>query len=255
MIFWLDPLRAYDRNVIARTDAISRPRHPRAGHPHPRADRRGHGHARAPARRSGHHLRHRQRAARLSHRSVPDPGAGHQRQNALDRAAAGRRRAVRDRRRRLGTQARAAISRGGALRWDSLGEFLALQASIEDMARKSGNSAALTWPTRWTRPTACAGERPLSVARGRRARQPRQPLLSGALLGAGARGADRGRGLQRVSSVAEQLTRPRPNRRRTQRRTGLSAVDIGGYYHPIPPGAPRRCVPARPSIVSSPRLG
>ncbi|MGH8206922.1 MAG: NADP-dependent isocitrate dehydrogenase, partial [Steroidobacteraceae bacterium] len=31
----------------------------------------------------------------------------------------------------------------GHLRWDSLGEFLALQVSIEDLARKSGNSRAL----------------------------------------------------------------------------------------------------------------
>jgi isocitrate dehydrogenase len=31
----------------------------------------------------------------------------------------------------------------GHLRWDSLGEFLALQVSIEDIARKSGNAAAL----------------------------------------------------------------------------------------------------------------
>jgi len=31
----------------------------------------------------------------------------------------------------------------GHLRWDSLGEFLAIQASIEDLAAKSGNNAAL----------------------------------------------------------------------------------------------------------------
>jgi hypothetical protein len=40
----------------------------------------------------GHDLGHRQRAARLPHRSVPDHGAGHQRQDAVDRAADGRRR-------------------------------------------------------------------------------------------------------------------------------------------------------------------
>ena len=60
----------------------------------------------------GHHLGHRQRAARLPHRPVPDPRARHQRQDALDRAADERRRAVRDRRRRLGPQARAAAREG-----------------------------------------------------------------------------------------------------------------------------------------------
>ena len=42
----------------------------------------------------------------------------------------------------------------GHLRWDSLGEFLALQVSIEDLARKSGNRARCSWPRHWTRPTA-----------------------------------------------------------------------------------------------------
>ncbi len=50
----------------------------------------------------GHDLGHRQRPARLPHRPVPDPRARHQRQDAVDRAADGRRRPVRDRGRRLG---------------------------------------------------------------------------------------------------------------------------------------------------------
>ena len=62
--------------------------------------------------RRGHHLGDRQRAARLQHRPVPDPRAGHQRQDALDRPADERRRPVRDRRRRLGAQARAAARQG-----------------------------------------------------------------------------------------------------------------------------------------------
>ena len=68
----------------------------------PRADPQG----------RGHHLGHRQRAARLPHRPVPDPRARHQRQDAVGRPADQRRRAVRDRRRRLGAQARAAAGQG-----------------------------------------------------------------------------------------------------------------------------------------------
>ncbi len=62
--------------------------------------------------RPGHHRRDRQHPARLPDRPVPDPGAGHQRQDAVDRAADGRRRAVRDRRRRFGAQARQPAGRG-----------------------------------------------------------------------------------------------------------------------------------------------
>ena len=65
-------------------------------------------HARARGSRGGHDQRHRQRAARLPDRPVPDPRARHEREDALDRAADERRRAVRDRRRRLGAQARPA---------------------------------------------------------------------------------------------------------------------------------------------------
>ena len=54
--------------------------------------------------RRGHDLGHRQRAARLPHRPVPDHGARHQRQDAVGRPADQRRRPVRDRRRRLGAR-------------------------------------------------------------------------------------------------------------------------------------------------------
>ena len=40
------------------------------------------------------------------------------------------------------------------LRWDSLGEFLALAVSIEDLGRKTANTRAVLWPRRSTRPTA-----------------------------------------------------------------------------------------------------
>ena len=39
------------------------------------------------------------------------------------------------------------------LRWDSLGEFLALQVSIEDLGAKTGNpQGARSWPMRWMSP-------------------------------------------------------------------------------------------------------
>ena len=86
--------------------------HRRADHRDP-PGRRGHPvHAGPGPPRRGHDLGHRQRAARLPDRPVPDPGAGHQREDALDRPADERRRPVRDRRRRLGAQARAAAAQG-----------------------------------------------------------------------------------------------------------------------------------------------
>ena len=95
-------------------------------------------HARARPRRRGHDLGHRQRPARLPHRPVPDPRARHEREDALDRAADERRRAVRDRRRRLGARSTSSSScRENHLRWDSLGEFLAL-----------GGRRSSCWPTR-----------------------------------------------------------------------------------------------------------
>jgi monomeric isocitrate dehydrogenase len=45
-------------------------------------------------------------------------------------------------------------SRKNYLRWDSLGEFLALGVSIEDLGHKTGNNTALTLATRSTARTA-----------------------------------------------------------------------------------------------------
>src|SRR4249920_2451454 len=42
----------------------------------------------------------------------------------------------------------------GYLRWDSLGEFLALGASLEHLAQTTGNEDVRSWPRRSTRPTA-----------------------------------------------------------------------------------------------------
>ena len=76
------------------------------------------------------------------------------------------------------------------LRWDSLGEFLALRPVVRAAGRQdrqpSCEGAGRHAGSR-DRPSA-RGE-PLAVAQGRRARQPWQPLLPRALLGPGARAA------------------------------------------------------------------
>ncbi len=112
-VFWLDEGRAHDANLIAKVKAYL-PEHDTEG-----LEIRDHGAGgrdrvlpRADPHGRGHHLGDRQRAARLPHRPVPDPRARHQRQDAVGRAADQRRRAVRDRRRRVGPQARAAARQG-----------------------------------------------------------------------------------------------------------------------------------------------
>ncbi len=120
--------RAGDRRagrVLARPHARARRRDPQEGRGVPRRSRHGRPadrdparrrgdavHARARQARRGHDLGHRQRPARLPDRPVPDPRARHEREDALDRAADERRRAVRDRRRRLGAEARPAAREG-----------------------------------------------------------------------------------------------------------------------------------------------
>ena len=85
------------------------------------------------------------------------------------------------------------------LRWDSLGEFLALAVSIEDHGAKTGNAAAVVMAEALD-----SGERPvprerqIAVARRRRDRQPRQPLLSRDVLGASAGRPDEERGAARA---------------------------------------------------------
>ena len=155
-VFWLDPYRPHEAELIKKVKTYlkdhdtDRPRHPDhvAGARHAL-----HAGARDP--RPGHHLGHRQHPARLPDRPVPDHGAGHQRQDAVDRAADGRRRHVRDRRRRLGAEARPAARRGkppalgfagrvpgaGACRWKT-------SASRPATRRPSCS------PRRWTPPPA-----------------------------------------------------------------------------------------------------
>ena len=83
----------------------------------------------------------------------------------------------------------------GYLRWDSLGEFLALGVSLEHLAQTYKNpKAQVLAETLDQANRQDPGQQPLARPQGRRDRQPRQPFLPRAVLGAGAGRADQGRG-------------------------------------------------------------
>ena len=113
-VFWLDKNRAHDAQVIAKVEKyLKDQRYSGARHPHHGAGRSDQVLARAHPQRTGHDLGHGQRAARLSDRLVPDHGARHLGQNAVDRSAVGGRRHVRNGCRRLRAQARGAVPARG----------------------------------------------------------------------------------------------------------------------------------------------
>ena len=110
-VFWLDATRAHDAQLIDKVQRYLGDHDTDGLQIEIMAPVDGHGLlARAHPPRRGHDLGHRQRAARLPHRPLPDHGARHQRQDAVDRAADERRRAVRDRRRRLGARSTSSSS-------------------------------------------------------------------------------------------------------------------------------------------------
>ena len=121
------------------------------------------------------------------------------------------------------------------LRWDSLGEFLALAVSFEHLADVTDNARARVLGETLDRATGTLlDENKGPAAQGRPDRQPRQPLLAGPLLGPGARRSrpttpswptrsPRGRGPAPTTSTRS------PRSSSTCRAT---PVDIGGYYRP-----------------------
>ena len=123
------------------------------------------------------------------------------------------------------------------LRWDSLGEFLALAVSLEMLADKTGNPRAQLLAETLDRATGSVLEENRSPSRrGRRARQPRQPLLPRALLGAGAR-------RRRPTTPSS----PRASRRWPQRLAADEAADRRRARRgPGRAGRHRRLLPARP---------
>ncbi len=141
-VFWLDKGRGHDADMIAKveeylkdhdTEGLRSPSCPRT---RPRPSRWN-----APQGR-GHHLGDRQRAPRRPQELFPHPGTGHQRQDALGGSA--------DQRRWLfetgaGGSAPKHVQqllKENHLRWDSLGEFLALAVSFEHLATSTGNARA-----------------------------------------------------------------------------------------------------------------
>ena len=122
------------------------------------------------------------------------------------------------------------------LRWDSLGEFLALAVSIEDLGTKTGNRKALVVadaldrangkfldndksPHARSASSTTAAATSISRCTGRR----RSPSRAGCRAARGVR-PDR-RQLETDGSE---------DRRRAERSTGPKPVEIGGYYHPDP---------------------
>ena len=108
----------------------------------------------------GHDLRHRQRAARLPHRPLPDPRSRHQREDALDRPADERRRPVRDRRRRLRAETRPAVRRGEL-------PALGLPRRVLRPRRSPSSTSAITLQPR-------EGQSPRRHARRRQRQVPRE---------------------------------------------------------------------------------
>jgi isocitrate dehydrogenase len=122
----------------------------------------------------------------------------------------------------------------GHLRWDSLGEFLALQVSIEDLARKTANARAL-----------CLAQA-LDAANGVFLENDRSPLRDAGQLdnrgshfylalywaqALAAQSADAA--LQaRLRPIAERLAREEARIVAELNGAQGKPVDIGGYYHP-----------------------
>ena len=123
------------------------------------------------------------------------------------------------------------------LRWDSLGEFLALAASLEHLAVTADNAAGPDpgrRPRQGHRHAARRGQ--VAVAQGRRDRQPRQPLLPRPATGPRS-------WPPRPPTPRSPRCSPRsPRRCRSNEATIVAEldgvqgepVDIGGYYFPDP---------------------
>jgi isocitrate dehydrogenase len=124
----------------------------------------------------------------------------------------------------------------GHLRWDSLGEFLALQVSIEDLARKTGNARAM------------ALAEALDVANGKFLENDKSPSRKVGELDV--RGSHFYLALYWAQALAAQTADPELAKRfaplakaLTDQETKIvgelngaqgKPVDIGGYYHPSP---------------------
>ena len=120
------------------------------------------------------------------------------------------------------------------LRWDSLGEFLALAESFEHLAEKTDNARARVLAETLDRATGTFLDENKSPARKVGSIDNRgSPLLPGALLGRGAGGADRRRRARlRLRRPGQAAARQRvDDHRRADRRPGLT----GRHRRLLPP--------------------
>ena len=142
-VFWLDPYRPHENELIKKVKTLPQgSRHHRPRHPDHVAGARHALHARARHPRPRHHLRHRQHPARLPDRPVPDHGTRHLGQDALHRSADERRRHVRNRRRRLGPEARAAAHAGKPPALGFAGRVPRAGRPLEELGIKENNARA-----------------------------------------------------------------------------------------------------------------
>ncbi len=124
----------------------------------------------------------------------------------------------------------------GHLRWDSLGEFLALQVSLEDLAGKSGNPAAQCLAKALDAANGTFLDNDKSPQRKAGELDNRGSHFYLALYWAQALAAqDEHPGLRaKFAAVAEDLTRAEQKIVGELNTSQGHAIDIGGYYHPDP---------------------
>ncbi len=187
--------------------------------------------------------------AGLPHRPLPHPGDRHERADAVHRPAPQGRGPLRDRRRRLRSQARAAIPEGGS-------PALGLARRVHGALRVAPAARRAVRQRRGARPRGRAGSGHGALSAGGalpsaerpRARQPREHVLPDAVLGRGARravvGARSRRALRNRGRVSRRGRRseswPSSKRPRDRRRTS-EAITCR-----IRSAPPRRCARARP---------
>ena len=253
-VFWLDDTRAHDRNLIAKVETylrITTPRDSTCGSS-PRSRGQALGRADPPGR--GHHLGDRQRAARLQHRPVPDPRAGHQRQDALGGPADERWRPVRDRRRRFRAQARAAARRRRTTCAGTAWASSSRSPSSFRHGATNGNARAGCSATHSTGPPRRCSTR----TRGRPAGSARSTTAA-ATSGWPATGRRSSPSRPRTPSSPRRSPRWRSSSTAKESEIDAELIAVQGRpptsaatTAPTPRRRPRSCVRRRPSTASSP---
>ena len=144
------------------------------------------------------------------------------------------RRAVRDRRRRVGAQARPAVQPENHLRWDSLGEFLALAVSLEMLADTDDNARAKVLADTLDRATGKVLEENRSPSRKVGELDNRGSHFYLALYWAQelAVQTDDAELAKRIEPLADRLAADEETIVGELAEVQGSAVEIGGYFHP-----------------------